>query len=167
MKEIPLTQGKVALVDDEDFEFLTQWKWSLARHKDGIHNNNYAYRQSEFTDSIRRSIKMHRLIMGLQSGDNQHTDHINGNGLDNRKENLRICTVTENNRNRPIRRQNSSGYKGVCFSHCKSKPWAARITVNYKDIKIGYFLTKELAALAYNEAARKYHGEFAHLNKVE
>jgi hypothetical protein len=93
-------------------------------------------------------------------------DHINGNTLDNRKENLRICTQNQNGKNRLLNKNNVSGYKGVTYKKA-NKLWCAQIVVNYHKMYLGLFTTAEAAALAYNEAAKKYHGEFAKLNEVD
>lgn len=106
----------------------------------------------------------------MRAGPREIIDHINGDGLDNRKQNLRICTKSENACNRGIDRDNTSGYKGVCYISNKTKRvkrWIAQIAINKKHICIGYFHTKEEAAIAYNEAATKYHGEFAKLNIIK
>lgn len=158
-KEIPLTQGKVALVDAEDFEYLNQWKWCA--YYSGY--TWYAMKKIRIAKK-EKDLKMHRLI--VNPPDNMEVDHINGSGLDNRKENLRICTHSQNHMNSRRQSNNTSGYKGVCF-YKRVKKWIAYIKYNKKRVHLGYFNAREDAALAYNEAARKYHGEFARLNKFE
>jgi hypothetical protein len=155
MKEIPLSQGKVALVDDEDYEWLMQWKWQV-RWNGWTH---YAMRRDKYTKT---TVLMHREILGVRKG--FLTDHKNGNGLDNRKKNLRECTSAENNRNRGVARANKYGYKGIFYDPKRKNPYRAQIWVNSKAITLGYFLTIEDAARAYDDAARKHHGEFANLN---
>lgn len=154
MKEIPLTKGKVALVDDEDFEWLNQWKWYC-------HSNNYACRR--VTKNGKSWISyMHKEILDSPG----NTDHINGNGLDNRRSNLRSCTQQQNMRNqRPVRKR-ASKFKGVYNTgKGKRKPWRAAIgDCGYKHI--GYFWTQEEAAVAYNKEATRRFGEFANLNEV-
>ena len=92
-----------------------------------------------------------------------HVDHINGNPLDNRKSNLRICTNAENQRNRGVNKNNTSGYKGVCWAK-QNKKWKARIKHNGKLIHLGYYKDKEEAARAYDKKAKELHGEYAYLN---
>jgi len=152
MKEIQLTQGLVALVDDDDFEFLDQWKWNLDSH-------GYAKRDIKTKDG-RTCIKMHREILSLSKNDGIFVDHINNIPLDNRKHNLRKCSKSENQHNSCIRKNNTSGYKGVRLQKRTGK-WTARITVNWKEIHIGTFETPELAHAAYCNAALELHGEFA------
>jgi len=149
MKQIQLTQGKVALVDDEDYEYLNQWKWHYSL--------GYAVR----TFSDKKTIWMHRLI--LNTPDNLQTDHINGNGLDNQKKNLRACNHSENQRNKKRRADNTSGYIGVSWRK-QNRKWEAYIRVLGVRKHINYFLVKEDAARAYDESARKHFGIFARLN---
>lgn len=152
MKEIELSRGQMALVDDEDFDWLSQWKWSYAPV-------GYAVRRYEG-----KIILMHRLIMDAPKG--KRVDHINMNGIDNRRINLRICSHRENLLNRGKQRNNTTGYKGVSYCSRIDK-WRASIRDdNARDLHLGYFKTPEEAALAYNISALKYHGEFAHLNQV-
>lgn len=106
---------------------------------------------------------MHREI--IDEKENEHVDHINGNKKDNRKSNLRIATSSQNSRNIGLRKNNTTGYKGVIYEKKRDK-WRAEIKKDYKSIFLGYFDTKEDAAKAYNEASMKYHGEFANLNNV-
>ena len=106
---------------------------------------------------------MHRLILGLSIKDGIFTDHINGNILDNRRANLRTCTNSQNQANSKLRKDNTSGYKGVNFIP-KTKNWQASIRLKGKKLYLGHFVNKELAARAYNSAAKLYFGKFAKLN---
>lgn len=155
MKYINLTQGKKAMVDDEDFEELNKVKWCFS--------DGYAIRR--YTNEQGSSVytKMHRFI--INTPNKMDTDHINHNKLDNRKSNLRICTRTENQQNHKIQKNSTSGYKGVNY-HKVNQVWRAQIRINRKHTHLGCFDTKEEAAIAYNQAAIKYFGEFAYLNKV-
>lgn len=163
MKEIELSQGYKALVDDIDFEHLNQFKWNVRI----VSSTKYAKRSDRY--SIPKTIQMHRIIMNCPK--DMMVDHINGNGLDNRRENLRICTRSNNlmNSNKP-KGKNTSKYKGVSklnYSNKKWKCWRAEIRINRKAIFLGTFKTQKEAALAYNEAAIKYFGKFAKLNEVK
>lgn len=156
-KEIPLTQGQVALVDDADFEWLCQWKWRATR-KPGEYTY-YALR----TGPNRKALFLHHAIMKPPSG--MQIDHINGNGLDCRRANMRLATNAENNRNRGAQANNALGIKGVSLHKARGK-LRAQITVNGVNMHLGYFDSTEAAAQAYDEAARKYFGEFARTNEV-
>lgn len=157
MKEIKLTRGMVALVDDEDFDFINQWKWNAPKSK----NTCYAKRNVWLKNSKEYiSVSMHRTIMNVSM--EMVVDHIDHNGLNNQKSNLRICTGSQNGGN-SISKGGSSMYKGVCWYKSKNK-WIAYITYNYKRYHLGYFKLEETAARVYDEAAKKYFGEFAHLN---
>lgn len=147
-KQIELTQGQVAIVDDEDFEFLNQWKWFAQKDK----NTFYAVR------GFGKRIRMHRVIMNTPN--DMQVDHIDGNGLNNTRANLRNCTVAENTRNRKKPSTNTSGYMGVFPS---AKKWRAEIT-HGKKIHLGYFDNPVDAAHAYDQAAKEYFGEFAKTN---
>lgn len=149
MKQIPLTQGKVAIVDDADFEYFNQVKWSAVKARD----NWYAIRGN--------GTSMHREIMNAPSG--MMIDHINGNGLDNRRENLRLCTNAENLRNRGKTKSNTSGYKGVTW-HKGDGKYRAQMTYKGKVFHIGCFDNPVAAARAYDEKARELHGAFARTN---
>lgn len=150
MREIVLSQGKVALVDAEDYERISQFKWNF--------NGRYAKR-TVLVDGKYITIMLHNFIMNTPEG--MVVDHIDGNRLDNRKTNLRICTRLENSWNQKPR-NNVSGYKGVSFYKPRNK-WRARIGQDY----IGLFDTKEEAAKAYNLKAKRLYGEFANLNEIE
>lgn len=157
MKEIPLTRGYVALVDDEDFEWLSQWKWCV--HFGGTkYGKPYAMRRSGD-----HTMRIHRLVMGCTKGDGRHIDHINGNSLDNRRSNLRDCTPSQNGENAHANRKGSSRFKGVSQDRGR---WRARIRVKRKLYSLGHFDTEEEAARAYNESARDMFGDYACLNPV-
>jgi hypothetical protein len=162
MKVIPLTQGKVAIVDDADFDILTQWKWCA--HKRG--NNSWvACRNVSDGCNKRKTILMHRLILNTPKG--METDHKNGNELDNRRDNLRICTTAQNQQNRHLLQDGKSSlFKGVSYRKL-SKNWGAWIRVNGHLLNLGHFIDEVKAALAYDGAAKKYFGEFAHPNFIE
>lgn len=149
---IPLTQGKVAIIDKEDFEWLSQYKWyALKRRK-----TYYATRHIKGT---KRVMFMHRQILGLRQGDKKLTDHHNHNGLDNRKYNIRICTDSENQGNRISKPTGKSKYRGVRWYNNK---WAASIGKNRSHI--GYYKSEIEAAKAYDRVAKKRFGEFAYTN---
>lgn len=156
MKEIKLTQGKVAIVDDDVYERENGRKWHAFRGGNGIW---YASRKSSFPKQ--KTILLHREIMNAPP--DMQVDHINRNGLDCRRENMRLCSHIENQYNKDTYLNNKSGYKGIRW-HKRDKRWQARITVDRKVIHIGYFVTAEEAARAYDEAARKHHGRFAKTN---
>lgn len=156
MKRIQLTQGKFALIDDEDFEWLNQWKWFANK----IRHTWYAGRNRHKSEVLGPStIYMHR---ELCSGD--MVDHRDRNGLNNRKSNLRNCSNQQNVYNSKIRSDNTSGLRGVCWDQQSGK-WRASIRVTGKLVYLGSFSNKSKAAKIYNEAALKYQGSFAHLNK--
>lgn len=162
MKYIELTQNKKAIVDDEDFEYLNQWKWHIKNN--GRKKVYYAVRgiwDNERNNN--RFVRMHREI--LKASKDLEIDHINGNGLDNRRCNLRICNGTQNKGNIKMWENNTSGYKGVGYMK-KLKKWRARIHFENKEFHLGLFETPQDAARAYNQAALKYFGEFALLNQI-
>lgn len=159
MKKIPLTQGKYALVDDEDYEFLNQWKWHAKKGNATFYACRDRYIKGKRRKPIR--LRMHRVIMGAKKG--QQVDHREGDGLDNQRHNLRLCNCTENGRNSRISKNNKSGYKGVLWNLQKNK-WQSHITVNYKTIHIGFYFCLIKAARAYDEKAKELFGEFAKPN---
>ena len=158
MAQIRLTQGKYAIVDDEYFDRLNGFKWCAHKNR----KTYYAVRNSKRQKGRRTFICMHREILGLKTSDGKDTDHINGNGLDNRRVNLRPCTPSQNQHNRRSF-CGTSKYKGVSW-HKRDKKWQAYIRLNGKLIHLGLFDSEIEAARAYDIKAKELFGEFAHLN---
>lgn len=161
MRRIRLTKGKEALVDDEDYDHLMQWKWQY-RQTDG--GGGYATRTQRSGDH-RKAVWMHHVVadrMGLETGDEY--DHIDRNGLNNCRNNLRPATASQNCANRRPRR-NGSGYRGV-YWYPRYRKWNAMIRVKGRIHNLGYFQSRVEAAKAYNEAAKQHFGEFACLNPL-
>ncbi len=156
-KEIQLTQGQIAIVDDEDYEYLSQWKWCA--HYDPKSKVYYAIRSSSRFLGKRNVIRMHRLVMG--NPENLEIDHIDANGLNNQKNNLRACTHVQNIQNRKKYKNSANKYKGVKSNYHK---WMGRITSGGEQIYLGNFNTPEEAARAYDKKAIELFGEFANLN---
>ena len=154
MKKIKLTQNQYALVDDEDFEMVSKYKW--------YYNKGYARRVFGKRPN-RKWIFMHRFIMNPIK--KVFLDHINGVGIDNRKSNLRFATNSENMRNRKIHKNNTSGHKGVYWDKEKNK-WRVTIKCNNKKFYFGYFTNVLDASKAYNQGAKTLFREFARLNNL-
>jgi hypothetical protein len=162
MKEIALTRGLFAMVDDEDYEYLNQFNWYALKKK-------YTYYAVRWNNVRPRLLLMHRVIMKIN--DSRQVDHRNHSGLDNQKHNLRVCTNAQNQMNK--RPTGKSKYLGVTITIKKSdskkrsidyKYFHAGISINSKQTHLGSYDTEEAAARAYDEAAKRYHGEFAFLN---
>lgn len=151
-REIPLTKGQVVIVDAADYEWLSKWKWS-AKWSEST-GSFYAYRNARI-DGKHTTIRMHRLILGLHYGDKGFGDHINRVTLDNRRKNLRVATRTENNINQRIRKDNTSGVRGVSWVKLSSC-WKAQISVNGKKKSLGYFSSIDGAVEAYKKAETTY-----------
>jgi hypothetical protein len=154
-KEIPLSRGMVAIVDDEDYDFLSQWKWSAS-------HQGYAVRRQGG-----KIIIMHRALLGYD-GKNE-IDHINREKWDNRKSNLRIVSHADNNKNRPKTSRNKCGRKGVIYNKQLSKPWVTHITIrDGENNKIHYHVVNyeniDDATVAYDVQALRYFKEFAYTN---
>lgn len=161
MKKIKLNSkkypNKYALVDDEDFDYLSQFKWNVVKGR----GNTYYAQRSIIKNGKKKSIFMHREIMNTPK--NMQTDHINGSGLNNQRYNLRICTNQQNHMNQKARCDSASGYKGVGKTKYKNK-WSSRIQINDKQKSLGHYNNKIDAALVYDYNANKYFGEYARLN---
>jgi hypothetical protein len=167
MKLIELTKGYFAKIDDEDFVEVSKYKWHvLFKRKGGKpYANTSIHISGSGKNRKKKNINLHKLIMKTTN----HVDHKNGDTLDNQKINLRECNNSQNHMNIPkIKKKTASKYKGVSFrkEHKYSK-WRATIRVNGKSMELGCFVTEIEAAKAYNEAATKYHGEFANINNLE
>lgn len=155
MREIPLKHGKVALVDDEDYSLLSCWTWMAYKG----YNTWYAKRETPRPE--RKTIAMHVHIMKPPKG--MRVDHIDGNGLNNQRHNLRVCTNAQNIQNSRKSKANVTGYRGVCWNK-EVKKYHAQLTFNYERIHIGYFSDPAEAAHAYDKVAKERFGEFAVLN---
>ncbi|WP_419342788.1 AP2 domain-containing protein [Achromobacter sp. PD1] len=152
MKEIPLSRGLVALVDEADFDRLRAFRWCATSRR-------YAYRHEQ-VNGKQTGYAMHREIMGLSKDDPHEVDHIDGNPLNNQRCNLRVCSHAENTQNKRKGRRNASGYKGVTWSK-RDRRWQAQIMRAGKQKWLGLFPTAELAHAAYCQAADALHGQFA------
>jgi hypothetical protein len=162
VKKIQLSQGRWTWVDDEDFERVNQYNWSYSN----MSGNQYALRSVTKDDGKRTSQLLHRFIMGEENiPKGMLIDHKDGDGLDNRRSNLRVATHTQNiiNTKRPRKDIKSSKYKGVHWDKERNK-WASHVVVNKKRIYLGRFDSEKEAGLAYDIASEKHHGEFASNN---
>jgi hypothetical protein len=152
-RRIPLTRGQFTLVDDDDYAWLSQWRWNLSSA-----NPRLAYACRSFKRGGQwQTVRMHRLI--LDAPDGVFVDHANGDKLDNRRSNIRLCTMADNMRNVP--RTKPGSYRGV---HKHSRRWRAMISIGENRVRLGSFATELEAAIAYDRMAREHHGEFAVLN---
>lgn len=157
-REIPLTRNQVALIDDDDYEIVSRYKWYAFYVK----KRQVFYAATNIMDSGKyKTLFMHRLILGLNFGDSRCGDHIETKRtLDNRRSNLRVATNTQNMWNSVKRKPGVSGFKGVALHGCGK--WQAMIRIgNGKRVYLGLFPTVEEAREAYRQAALHYHGEFA------
>jgi hypothetical protein len=158
---IPLTSGQVAFVDTDDVTYLEQWNW---RFEPSDFGNGYAIRG--WARKGIPAIRMHRVVAeraGIQfSEESPLVDHVDCNGLNNRRANLRAASRSGNSRNVSTPSHNTSGIKGVSFDTARGK-WRAQIRANDKIIFLGRFATEEEAAQAYAHASAQYHGDFSNL----
>ena len=159
MKRIPLTQGQFALVDDEDYEKLSQYKWHARWNKTS--NTFYADRHTRKSDGRRTKIQMHREIMDASPG--LDVDHIDHNGLNNTKSNLRLITHRQNSYGNIRHKRGSSRFKGVNWDK-QHQQWRAQIYVNKRKVNLGTFNSEIDAACAYDAAAAKHFGEYGTYN---
>lgn len=156
MREIPLSRGYVALVDDEDYSrAMAGGPW----HANPRGRTVYAQRNRKRDDGSWTTQSLHGFLTGLP-----YVDHRNGDGLDNRRTNLRPSTAAQNAANQRTNATNTAGFKGVQRNRSRGLPWRAQIGAARKKYHLGLFATPEAAARAYDEAARRLHGEFARLN---
>jgi hypothetical protein len=161
LKEIELSRGKIALVDGEDYDMLATYKW-YAMPYPSDDNRWFAMRELWIPErNLKTTVRMHRAIM--QPPAHLDVDHRNGNGLDNRRSNLRVATRAQNMQNSHSQVSTSSRYKGVSWRKDIRK-WDVRIVVHGRQIFLGHFRDELDAALAYDGAARVHFGEFARLN---
>lgn len=154
-KLIPLTRGKFAVVDDSDFEEINQWKWCFVPSREGT---GYAFR-SKGKGGTWESFLMHRVIM--KPPKSMMIDHINHDGIDNRRENLRIVTNSQNQSNVGLISTNTTGFRGVRFH---KNGWEASLKFNTTFIYLGRFKSAEDAARAYDSKILELHGELAFTN---
>lgn len=161
-RQIPLTRGYVTTVDDEDYHWLVRFKWCTGKAGTKMPVARRAVSRAEGRGSRFKEILMHRLIMGEPEG--LQVDHRNGDTLDNRKENPRICTRTQNMVNQKNRSSNKTGFKGVSANKQIGGFDAFISGPNHRQKNLGHFKTAEEAALAYDEEARALHGDFARFN---
>ncbi len=152
-REIRLPRGLVALVDDEDYGWLSRWSWS--------YDGRYAKRVFVDESGARRTVSMHRLVMGEPEG--LCVLHFNGDLLDNRRSNLRVCAMAEVSRRRRMQANNTSGYRGVRWVERIGR-WKARIRVCGRRIELGDYRELMDAVRAYDEASVRYHGEYGRRN---
>lgn len=156
MKTILTAKGEAIIVDDEDFERVSAYKW-------GISTRGYARRHAK-SHGRRFAVMMHRFILGIDNGDPRIVDHANGIKTDNRRSNLRICSKSQNGYNQSAQRNNTTGYKGVT-RHIQTGRFIAQIRHNGKRKYIGSYATPEEAYSAYCEAAIELHGEFSNFGE--
>lgn len=159
MKEIELNKGYIAMVDDEDYDLVSKYKWQVIEKK----SNKYA-KTRKWNGSGYDHFSMHRLILGAKKGES--VDHADGNGLNNQRFNIRICTESQNAMNRGKNPTSGFKYKGITWCAYNNR-YRAEIYKDGKRYRLGRFKTEEEAALAYNEAAKRLHGAFAKLNVIQ
>lgn len=159
MRRVPLSRGMFAIVDDEDYELISKRKWYASQSRNGV----FYARSNIVRDGRRTGVWMHRLIMGSPKG---RIDHKNHDGLDNRRDNLRMASLSENGMNaKKTALPRHSVWKGVSWSK-RFLRWVAYIRVNGCQKHLGYFRDEIEAAMAYNKAATQFFGEFARVNEV-
>jgi hypothetical protein len=158
---IELTRGQYTILDIDDYNRLSGYKWCAV----ATLNGRYYAKRNIRIDGKQKAALLHRTIMGLTWGDGKEVDHINRNPLDNRKINLRLCTRTQNQENKDLSKNNTSGYRGVHWNK-SARCWIGQIRYKGKRIFSRKQKTKELAAEWYNKMAKKLFGEFAYKNKI-
>lgn len=163
--EVPLSQGKTAIVENSYWRdlLMSMGSWTALKNSNG--NTWYARHTGprDKTTGEQHPVTMHRVIMGVTDHPQIHVDHINGDGLDNRSVNLRIATTRQNTQNIGLRRSNTSGFIGVYWNKDRRR-WMARLSADGQRMFLGYFNEPEEAARARDIAAVAHHGSFARLN---
>lgn len=164
-KLITLTRGYAAIVDDADYENLSRWNWRVLEHTPRLTYAVRKRRRGEDTKAFPHVVRMHRQMLGLgrSAVDGIEVDHVNGNGLDNRRGNLRLCTRKENARNSSCHFDGSSRFHGVSW-YARDGIWVAQIWLAPKNVYLGRFSDEIMAAKAYDAAAKEYFGVYARLN---
>ena len=165
MKQLKTTQGDYFKVDDKDFTYLNSFKWStnINDWTGQKYARTFLSPLSRHLSGGNKEISLHRLILGLKYRDGKIADHINMDTQDNTRKNLRVLTVSESNMNRRTHKNNKSGFKGVRW---RFGAWRACLQYQKRKIDIGKFKTKEEAAIAYNEYAKKLFGSKVWTNKI-
>lgn len=170
MKIIKSTNGYRIKVDNEDFEWLNQWRWQAVEAKNGKRRVRRQFREN----GKMKHVSMHRVVMKAKKG--KVLDHVNGDQLDNRKFNLRFCTIQQNNWNTGISKRNTSGLKGATYAYSRyrsggkmvkvkrKKPWLSQFSINGKNHFLGYYKTAKEAHKKYVKMTIKHHGEFCFYN---
>lgn len=153
LAHVPLTQGLVAVIDARDAPLVAGRYWAASK----AGSTFYAITNVRLSDGRKSTLKMHRVIIGDTAA--AHVDHIDRNGLNNRRANLRAASCAENGANRPAQKNNRSGFKGVSFD-MRSGKWRAEISKNGRRVSLGLHKSAELASAAYVEAAASMHGKF-------
>lgn len=153
MKYLKLTTGEQSLVDDDIFDFVNQWSWRKG--------SGYSVQRGERINGKFRTVYLHRVIMNAQKG--LEVDHINGNVLDNRVSNLRVCTHAQNMANYRPGKSSASGFRGV-HQRKPGEKWTAHVSVQEKAVHLGNFDSPHQAAMAYDLWAKDIYGDFAKLN---
>lgn len=161
-REIPLTLGQMVIIDVDNWQRFSAYKWQAHWH---LRAKTYYVTRRDNTLPGRPTVWMHREVLGLGRSlkdDPRHGDHINHDGLDCRRESLRVASIYENAANKRMRRDNASGFKGVYFHHANRK-WIAQVTKGNNQMYLGTYETPEEAHYAYQAAALKLHKQFANL----
>lgn len=156
VKKIPLTQGKFALVDDEDFEWLNQFKWHVTKERNCFYARSTNYVTQTATNPIIKAVRMHRLILNLKK--DEFADHIDGNGLNNQKNNLRKATIRQNAQNRKHGKKKTSKYPGVHWK-LSIRKWVAQLKIKGKYVHAGTYFNELDAFNAYKKAVHELTGE--------
>lgn len=151
---VPLSQGREAIIDAADVDLIGRWRWSVWCGRGG----DYAVR-GDYSGAKRVSVSMHRVIM---NNPDAMVDHIDGNGLNNRRSNLRLASDSQNQQNRKISVNNTSGVKGVGW-HGPRQKWRARLKLRGREISLGYYACKTAAAIAQARGIQEYYGEFGRI----